>query len=803
MEDAQVLAPLDLPNVTPVTQKRIHEFQETLRQITVEIAILASGKSPRKWIINYDRDASKLSALKQRVVDAITAIELGTVVATGHQVDIISQKQDFAHEDQQAIIQKQDLAYQEQQGPIRKQQEAEINRLIALLGNGDSGSSKKPPCLNGTRASLLQWITRWIESSDDGKRSLCPIGAAGRGKSSVGASVAEQERGLEHLSAEFYFALDQKDRNEGVIPVLARQLASWQGGKLRNEIASAIHADCDIAQRRLEVQFRKLIQELLETLTNGVDLPKLVIILDGLDECDNEYAHRLLNLIGESFPKLSTGIKFILTSWPEPHLLHRYRLHPMSAQLEIRSLDLEAEVGVEGDINKFFKQTLPVTVLVKDSSNWPGDKRRKALVQPSEGLWIFEVTVARMLAEPKCHDPEELLDTLLDTAPGPHRVEHNSNLDSIYSRILMRACPPYSTILDLFRDVLGALCVLAEPINIHTLTSLIYPDRSGGRGFTIDIRTKVLAYLQAVLIVPDVDEDDPSRDAKPIRFVHKSFLDHLADKSRCDPRFLVNIAEEHQRMAIRCLRHMEDLRKPNICDIDPNMLNDEIGRSDGNSSNEVNNNHHDSHTGRANDDAKGGSDERVGSHNSGNSNGNNIGGNGDERLDIQDLIQRHISSALQYACRNWSIHVSQVSPECDDVSVAVDNFVKTRLLYWLEVLGLLGLTGRVTRLVEPLEAWLKAGPQQVAPIPSESPSLILPRRIATVLAEGLQAELHLRPNMVRTLSGPLQRALGQIRRILLPAQRLDVPSRASALPTEPDISILNLLQDLKNFVTEF
>ncbi|KAG8993393.1 hypothetical protein FRB93_002006 [Tulasnella sp. JGI-2019a] len=178
MEDTQVLAlyiatvtdrtirPLDLPRVTPTTQNRIREFQETPRQITDEITILASGRSLRKWVFNYDRDASKLGALKQRVVDAITGIQLETVVTTGHQVDImhedqqaIIQKQDLAYQDRQAIIQKQGLAYQEQQEFIRKQQEAEIDRFIALLGNGDSGSSKKPPCLDGTRASLLQWIT--------------------------------------------------------------------------------------------------------------------------------------------------------------------------------------------------------------------------------------------------------------------------------------------------------------------------------------------------------------------------------------------------------------------------------------------------------------------------------------------------------------------------------------------------------------------------------------------------------------------------------------------------------------------
>ncbi|KAG8981650.1 hypothetical protein FRB94_008695 [Tulasnella sp. JGI-2019a] len=134
IEDAKVLAlyiatitdrtirPLDLPRVTPAMQNRIREFQETLGQIRDEITILASGRPLRKWIFNYDRDASKLGTLKQRVADAVMSIQLETVIATGHDVEVTSRKQDLARDDQQAIIQKQDLAYQEQQDLIRKQQ---------------------------------------------------------------------------------------------------------------------------------------------------------------------------------------------------------------------------------------------------------------------------------------------------------------------------------------------------------------------------------------------------------------------------------------------------------------------------------------------------------------------------------------------------------------------------------------------------------------------------------------------------------------------------------------------------------
>ncbi|KAG8987973.1 hypothetical protein FRB93_004341 [Tulasnella sp. JGI-2019a] len=497
MEDAKVLAlyiatiidrtirPLDLQCVTPATQNRIQEFQKTLRQITDEITILTSERSLRKRIFSYDRDASKLSALKQMVVDAVTGIQLETVVTAGHQVEVMNrkqdstrddqqqelayqdqqaiiQKQDLAYQDQQAILQKQelvykeqqtiiqrqDLAYQEQQGLIRKQQDAEIDRLIALLGNRNSGSSKKPPCLDGTRTSILKWISKWIEQpSDDGRYGLCLIGAAGRGKSSVGASVAEAARTSKRLGAEFYFTVDEQDRNEGVIPVVARQLASWGDKRLRVEITSAIDEDREITERTLEVQFKKLIREPLETLVDDVDCDPLVMIFDGLDECNNQYAARLLRLIGQSFATLPTRVRFIITGRPEPHLLHQYDAEPLDSRLHVRSLDLEDVGEVEKDIEAFLKQELPQMVwgMVKRPSNWPGEERRIILIRLSGGLWIWVVIVARMLADPRFRDPEKQLNALLLSASDADgEYGQNTDLYAIYSQIMNRACPPNS-----------------------------------------------------------------------------------------------------------------------------------------------------------------------------------------------------------------------------------------------------------------------------------------------------------------------------------------------------------------------
>ncbi|KAG8992388.1 hypothetical protein FRB94_011634 [Tulasnella sp. JGI-2019a] len=747
MKDAKVLAlyiatvtdrtirPVDFTQATDATKKRIHEFEEALGQITSELGDLASRRQLRKWVVGFDRDAAKLAAMKQNVADIINGIQLETVVATSYEVEIMSQKQE--------------LLYQEQQGVVQRQQEAEIDRLIAFLGNGDSGSSKKQPCLDGTRDALLRRITQWIEQPPgDDLRGLCLIGAAGRGKSSVGASVARQERKLKRLGGEFYFMDDHQDRNEGAIPVLAQQLASQGDRRLRLEVASAVDEDRYIAQRTLEEQFQKLIQGPLEALVDDVDCPPLVILLDGLDECNNEYASQLLRLVGQSFATLPTTVKFIITSRPEPHLLRHYDSESLGARLHILSLDLEEVGEVMDDIEAFFKLELPRRVwgLVRQPSDWPGEVRRRILVRLSGGLWIWAVTVARMITDRNFRDPEKQLDALLSPSPNNHgEYGHNTDLYAIYSKILNQACSKTSpnTLLAAFRDVLGALHVAKVPMNTHTLLSLLCPDNSSSE----DIRTKVLGYLRAVLIVPDADEDTSPRDATPIQFIHKSFQDYLSDEARCEARFLVDIAEHERRMTIRCLCRMEDLQKPSVYSLDPSTLV--------------------------------------------------------HRQGMATLARQYVSPALRYACENWASHISGVSTECDDVHEAVETFARTRLHLWLEVLSLLERMEDVIIMVGQMEAWLQARP------PTASVSLEIPTppisslyHLIALIAEGvinMLTSTRFQSSWVHTLSGSLTLWILNYARSFNTG--LTPVAASSPANTVPMIPLPSLIHDFKEFVT--
>ncbi|KAG8871827.1 hypothetical protein FRB97_008273 [Tulasnella sp. 331] len=554
------------------------------------IGDLVSRKSRWRRIVNYDCDASTLAAMKQSVANAIASIELETAMATNQEVDLLHKRQDAIYEDQQGLIRQQQASeYLKQLGGA-----TEIAPLIASLGTQDSGSSKKPPCLDGTRVSLLNRIKRWIE----------------------------------------------KDRNEGVVVVLAGQLASWSEGRLRFDIANAIHEDTEIMRRTPEVQFRQLIQTPLQSLAGDLDSPTLVMLLDGLDECNEDYACRLLKAVGQSLNKLPTIARVIITSRPEPHLLSPHRLEPMRSQLVVYSLDTEKVSQVKMDIWKYFNEDLPgmVKSWVEDSLDWPGEERRMMLVELSQGLWIHTTTAARMLADRVIQNPEKQLEAVLSSHP-----------------ILNRACPPNSTpdLLALFRDVLGTILVVQAPINIYTLASLLCPLELNLHEYTHGIRTTVLAYLQAVLTVPGVEEADSPRDSLPIRFIHKSFEDYLTDQTRCEVLFLLDTALFNGQMTLRCLIFLD--LKSNICDLDASQPHLEV---DG----------------------------------------------------FARRLQDHVSASLQYACEQWLKHISQEPAACDRVLMLLEKFAQTQLLQWVEVVSLPGKMEQVISLIEIVQSWLKAQP---------------------------------------------------------------------------------------------
>ncbi|KAG9014137.1 hypothetical protein FRB94_014230 [Tulasnella sp. JGI-2019a] len=108
----------------PAMMKRMDNFRGALERIKDEMQVITSRRL-RLRVFHYARDAATLAAFKTGVDEAVKHIQLETVLATGHEVDLISQGQD-------RVFQEQYRTSQELLAVTQRQQDAGLLDLIGL-----------------------------------------------------------------------------------------------------------------------------------------------------------------------------------------------------------------------------------------------------------------------------------------------------------------------------------------------------------------------------------------------------------------------------------------------------------------------------------------------------------------------------------------------------------------------------------------------------------------------------------------------------------------------------------------------
>jgi len=112
-------------------------------------------------------------------------------------------------------------------------------------------------------------------------------------------------------------------------------------------------------------------------------------------------------------------------------------------------------------------------------------------------------------------------------------------------------------------------------------------------------------------------------------------------KTRCDfPGFFVDPSLHHTEIARSCLAKIISSLRPNICQIgEPSMLNDDVA-------------------------------------------------------DLKETMENCLPGDLRYACQYWALHLQSSNLDQSLVDLC-QSFAFESILHWLEVLSLLGDTGRV------------------------------------------------------------------------------------------------------------
>jgi hypothetical protein len=167
-------------------------------------------------------------------------------------------------------------------------------------------------------------------------------------------------------------------------------------------------------------------------------------------------------------------------------------------------------------------------------------------------------------------------------------------------------------------------------------------------GFDAGEAFSLFSLVQSLLILQE--------DNLPVRPFHKSFPDFITDPNRCtNPRFHVALSDHHSRVLIACLNLMERTLQKNMCKLPEGAANSDVE-------------------------------------------------------DLKKRTERYIGPALRYACRSWHTHLVgeyAASSNAVEITSALSRFLKSKFLFWLEVLSVLGDARNAVDALRAATDWLE------------------------------------------------------------------------------------------------
>ncbi|EED24357.1 taf5, putative [Talaromyces stipitatus ATCC 10500] len=319
-------------------------------------------------------------------------------------------------------------------------------------------------------------------------------------------------------------------------------------------IEMVIDADPNISDKSIGEQFEKLIYLPLSQVWDHLSqAPKLIIVIDALDECAQD-GDNLLRLLSQTINKWSPSLQIFITSRPEQQIRSGFTDVPEGVRENIELHEIPQPI-----IKYRFAQIQEK--YTKDGRslpfNWPGLESMSVLVEMAVPLFIFAATLCRFVEDPAWSDPKGQLKKVLEYRKGHSEMD---TLDATYSPILHQLIHGQSKraqrlLMERFRTIVGTIFHLAEPLSLSSLASLLDIDSEQIKG--------QLSSLHSVLSVPSSVDS-------PIRMLHVSFRDFLVDPDKRHANsFWVDETEAHKIITAKCLERMSQpgCLQENICNL--------------------------------------------------------------------------------------------------------------------------------------------------------------------------------------------------------------------------------------------
>jgi len=377
-------------------------------------------------------------------------------------------------------------------------------------------------------------------------------GAAGAGKSAIAHTLAEICETCGWLVASFFFWKTAGERNNAnrFVATIAHQIALSIPAS-RELIAAAVDYNAFIFEQSIDVQLSKLIIDPLEQLIYAgiiFDISPLVIIIDGLDECQGgDVQSGIVKSLVAAFRHSSLRIRILISSRPEVHLQSTF--NPTSMQPHLSRLALSDEYSSGEDIYRFLEDSFdkirrehPLASYIP--SPWPPTNVLRELTRKSSGQFIFASTTVKYIGGDPRQLPHRRLDVIRRLQPpkGEKDMPY-AELNSLYHHVLSNVDN-----IEAVKLVLGILIV-------------VNPGLEDGAEDEIDSTHKMDKWLSWQ---PGESEACLSQLASLIEcnafgnisILHSSLSDFLFDPSRSQQFYLCreSVLDDNASLGLRHLR---------------------------------------------------------------------------------------------------------------------------------------------------------------------------------------------------------------------------------------------------------
>ena len=371
-------------------------------------------------------------------------------------------------------------------------------------------------------------------------------------------------------------------------------------------------------------------------------IPTLIII-DALNECqDEEPASALLSVLSRCVDKIPL-VKFFITGRPEPRIRSGFRLELLRPHTDVFRLHDAKPDSVNSDNKLFLRVQLTDIIRNRSKCSFAEDWPSSQDIDAlcKKAAGFFIYASMVVKFVGSQYHPPNERLHLITSLPQDTSHEGKSGIDPLYTQVLEHAF--HDADQHFFTHLKSVVGAVVLIFCPLSVNALSDLLRNHGTPSRI---YNTLCPLHSLLI-PDNTEGQA-------RIFHRSFPNFLTDPEWCkDKHFFVDPMVHHEEIFVSCLSLMKERLKRNICNLDDHAVLSEVE-------------------------------------------------------DISACRKDHIGDALEYACCFWTKHLLRIprnGPHVEEVQKGIKKFFTTHLLYWIEVLALVGNLGVGVYAINDVEEW--------------------------------------------------------------------------------------------------